>query len=739
MGLPTKHFYEFGAFRLDTDERILLREGRLVSLTPKSFETLLVLVKNSGRIIDKEELLDKIWPDTFVEEVSLAKMISLLRKTLGEDFRHSYIETVPRRGYRFVAEVREVCQENGAQMTSSHQRAEMNVAIEQNGLRAPEDSPPHQLAVRRPWMWNRWIWSTALLALGSVAGILVWQMVSQLRLKASAPPLKTFPLTSYQGWENQVAFSPDGKQVAFLWNGPQGDNRDIYVKLIDAETPLRLTTDSADDVRPVWSPDGRHLAFLRKYADRSVYYLIPVLGGAERKLAEVFPYHVPLLGNSPYFSPDGKYLAISDKHSAAEPLSLFLLSIETGEKRKLTTPPGGTEDYYPAFSPNGRWLAFVRSTSLSTNDLYLMSLPSGELRQLTFDNVTISGVAWTADSREIVFSSRKDSNTFHLWRIAVSGGEPVRIETVGNRVWSPAISPDGKRLAYTQNLGDENIWRFEMNAGGQVKTKTGLIASTCFDYGPDYSPDGKKIVFTSGRTGGHGIWICEADGSKPRLLIDCGPYVSGTPRWSPDGRWIVFDSCMNPTDAVGNPDIYIISAEGGQPRRLTSDPAEDVAPSWSRDGRWVYFGSSRSGSIQLWKVPIAGGPEAQITKQGGFEAFESPDGASLYYTRGRGIPGVWRVATEGGKEEPVLDHHQIGLWRYWRVVERGIYFASLTEKGSLLEFFNFATGRVNEVSRLAGGPERNVPGLAVSPDDHTLLIVQLDYGGSDLMIAENFR
>ena len=739
MNLPTKHFYEFGAFRLDTDERILLREGQLVSLTPKSYETLLVLVKNSGRIIDKEELLDKIWPDTIVEEVSLAKMISLLRKTLGEDFRHSYIETVPRRGYRFVAEVREVCQENGAQMTSSHQRADMNDAIEQNGLRAPETSTPHQIAVRRAWMWNRWIWSTALLALGSIAGFLVWQMVSRSHLKTSAPTLKTFPLTSYQGQENQVAFSPDGKQVAFLWNGPRGDNPDIYVKLIDAETPLRLTTDSAADVTPVWSPDGRHLVFLRQYTDRSVYYLIPVLGGAERKLAEVFPYNVPIAGNSPYFSPDGKYLAISDKHSAAEPLSLFLLSIETGEKRKLTTPPGGTGDFYPAFSPNGKMLAFVRSTSLTTNDLYLMSLPSGELRQLTFDNATIAGVAWTADSREIVFSSRKGSSFFHLWRIAISGGEPERIEAVGKRILSPAISPDGNRLAYTQNLGDDNIWRFEINDGGRVKTKTSLIASTSFDYGPDYSPDGRKIVFTSGRTGGHGIWICEADGSKPRLLIDCGPYVSGTPRWSPDGRWIVFDSCMNPMGAVGNPDIYIISAEGGQPRRLTNDPAEDVAPSWSRDGRWVYFGSSRSGSIQLWKVPIAGGPEAQITKQGGFEAFESPDGDSLYYTRGRGIPGIWRVATEGGKEEPVLDHHQVGLWRYWRVVERGIYFASSTETGSLLEFFNFATGRVNEVSRLAGGPERNAPGLAVSPDGHTLLFVQLDRWGSDLMIAENFR
>jgi len=107
----TRHYYEFGPYRLETNERILLREGQLVPLTPKAFETLLALVESGGHILDKEDLLKKVWPDTFVEEVSLAKKVSILRKVLGEDVDHHYIETIPRRGYRFVADVREVCQE----------------------------------------------------------------------------------------------------------------------------------------------------------------------------------------------------------------------------------------------------------------------------------------------------------------------------------------------------------------------------------------------------------------------------------------------------------------------------------------------------------------------------------------------------------------------------------------------------------------------------------------------------
>jgi len=748
MKQPAKHFYEFGPFRLDTGERVLLREGQLVPLTPKSFETLIVLVESGGRIIDKEELLTKIWPDTFVEEVSLAKKISLLRKTLGEDFAHQYIETFPRRGYRFVAEVREVWEETPAQAVNRNgqngsEGARAGELAAESGLETttPLRSPAYisDQGSRRS-LAGRLGWPAALLAVGLLAGFVVWQFAFRSAPLASKPPLNAVPLTSFQGRETQAAFSPDGKQIAFTWNGPQGDNPDIYVKLIDAETPLRLTTDAAADTKPVWSPDGRYIAFLRQSADGSAFYLIPALGGAERKLADVLPYQVPGDGNSPYYSPDGKSLAIPDRHLAEEPLSLFLLSIETGERRRLTLAPAGSlGDYYPAFSPDGKRLAFVRAPRWSTDDLYVLPLAGGEPRRLTFDNLTITGLAWTPDSREIMFTSRRGGSTRHLWRVAADGGTPERVDTVGADVLSPALSPQGNRLAYTQAFDDINIWRIELDAVGKVKAQRELIASTFSDHGPDYSPDGRQIVFASGRSGYNAIWVCESDGSKPRLLYSCGPYVTGSPRWSPDGRWIVFDSRSCVAGANGNPDIYLISADGGQPRRLTDGPAEDVVPSWTRDGRWIYFGSNRGGNMQIWKLPVAGGQPVQITTQGGYEAFESTDGQYLYYTKGRGLAGLWRMPVAGGKEELVTDHHQAGLWRYWRVTAQGIYFSTATAAGSLLEFYNFATKQISEVARLERGAERYVPGLAVSPDGRSLLYCRMDHSGSDIMMVENFR
>src|SRR5262245_49135572 len=335
MRQPTRHYYEFGPYQLETNERILLREGQHVPLTPKAFETLLALVESGGHILDKEDLLKKVWPDTIVEEVSLAKKVSILRKVLGEDVDHHYIETVPRRGYRFVADVREIWHEDSATVeplaaNGTGQERETTDRELNGGLEPKLPSiAPHRVDSGRPRAFaGRGVWLAALLSVGLLIGLGVWQWAFRPATNASKSALNAIPLTSYQGRETQVAFSPDGNQIAFVWNGPQGDNQDIYVKLIDAETPLRLTTSAAEDTNPVWSPDGRYIAFLRQSAEGSEFYLIPALGGAERKLAKIFPFQVPSDGSSQYYSPDGKYLPIPDKNSASEPLSVFLLTID---------------------------------------------------------------------------------------------------------------------------------------------------------------------------------------------------------------------------------------------------------------------------------------------------------------------------------------------------------------------------------------------------------------------------
>ena len=218
-----EELYEFGPFRVDLSERVLTKGHQVIPLTPKAFETLVVLVRNNGRIVEKEQLLQEVWPDTFVEEGVLAVNVAAIRKALADgEEGQSYIETVPRRGYRFVSEVRTI---------------------------APHSEDNH--LSQRPAKRKRWILPVTLsVGLIVLLGVGLGWYIFRPRPTSIPPPSSPVPLTSYPGAERNPTFSPDGRQVAFSWNGPQRDNFDIYVKLADGGDPLRLTNDPAQDELP---------------------------------------------------------------------------------------------------------------------------------------------------------------------------------------------------------------------------------------------------------------------------------------------------------------------------------------------------------------------------------------------------------------------------------------------------------------------------------------------------------
>ena len=270
-----------------------------------------------------------------------------------------------------------------------------------------------------------------LVGAGALAAILVASIAwfSSGRGTESAQPMRVVPLTSYPGSKENPSFSPDGSQVAFCWNGESRDNYDIYVRFVDGGTPLRLTTHPAPDVAPAWSPDGRQIAFAREW---------------------------------------GRY-------------SIFLVSLASGEKRALTSPPdGGFGVYDPAISPDGQTLAFVRWNSGTEADLYVSPLAGGAPERLTADNTGILGVAWTQGSREIVFSSGR-SGSHTLWWIPASPSprtQPKMLVGTGEGAFNPAISHHSTavRLGYQRTSRDINIWGVSTERNASPPRP--LIAST---------------------------------------------------------------------------------------------------------------------------------------------------------------------------------------------------------------------------------------------------------------------
>jgi eukaryotic-like serine/threonine-protein kinase len=597
---------------------------------------------------------------------------------------------------------------------------------------------------------RRWIWAAALVAtLGAAAGA-VWFVRSAS--KAPEQTLTAVPLTTYPGRQREPTFSPDGSQLAFSWDGVKQDNRDIYIKLIGTGgPPLRLTTDPADDFSPAWSPDGRFIALLRGLpTGKAAVLVIPALGGPERKLAEIL-LSDNLIGPFLAWSPDGNWLVVSDRDSLKEPVALFLLSLESGEKRRLTTPPSQlTGDCNPAFSPDGRTLAFSRGVDFGLSDLFMLVFSdgmraAGGARQITFGIQGAAEPAWTPDGRDIVFSASLGQGG--LWRIRASGRggrrpDPQQLTSLGLNAFAPMISRRGGRLAYEHLFVHLNIWRTPAPGSPAAGTlqkpdniPTLFISSTRDDQSPQFSPDGKRIAFESARSGYAEIWVCDADGSNALQLTSFGGPDVTTPRWSPDGQRIAFDS-----NATGEYDIWVVGANGGKPKRMTTHPANDGNPSWSHDGKWIYFDSARAGEQQVFKIPANGGEAIQVTRDSGFAPLESPDGKLLYYVKALAATDVWKVPVEGGQASKVLE----GLSSYLNlaIVDNGIYFVPVRERGrgSSVKFLSFTTNQIKPVASfekpLVFG---SLGGLAVSPDGRWILYTQVEQAGSELMLVENFR
>ena len=326
------------------------------------------------------------------------------------------------------------------------------------------------------------------------------------------------------------------------------------------------------------------------------------------------------------WSPDGKLIALTESPPDSKESRIVLISPETSERRTLLSSSLDPAYLYshPRFSPDGRLLAFRSSPSFSNADIHTIDLASGKVQRLGLTKFNLFGFDFTTDGREIIFSTNS-----YPWRVSISGGQPERITWIEPGASYPSTSRRGNSLVYSQDRSDNNIWKIDLSRGpvfpsvGQV-----FISSTRYEATPQFSADGSRILFTSTRSSIAGeIWVCDADGSNPRQVTSPSgpegepPLFKGSPRWSPDGQSIVFDWTTE-----GHRDVYVVSVEGGKPKRLTTETSSDVRPSWSRDGRWVYFGSNRSGEWQLWKVPSTGGQAVQVTKRGGREALESADG-----------------------------------------------------------------------------------------------------------------
>ena len=605
-----------------------------------------------------------------------------------------------------------------------------------------------------PLSWRRfWFAGAAVAVIGAIAWLVIRNGAR------SAPPVRLLTVTSFPGSEGSPSFSPDGNFLAFSWTGPNFfDDGDIWVKAVEGDALRRLTdTPGVNEVQPAWSPDGQQIVFVRfdGRGNRGVH-LISALGGSERKISDS--------GERPTWLPDSHSVVFEDR--VAESVALVHYVLATGVRRPLTTPPAGFMDVAAKVSPDGKALAFIRSTSSIRQPgldiragLFVMPMGGGDAVRIDDRaNGFLGGPEWTPDSREILYP-RWDTSGVKIFRVSANGGSPVPavgLPSTPYRVSTSVVRSGGTfRVAMVDAQSDIGLRMIDLQgpqSSGRISEWKAFCDSTHIDWPGRFSRDGTKVSFTSDRNGLAQIFAASRDGTQVRTLTAFNGSEVGLASWSPDGQSLVFDA----VDGQGRTDLYVVGADGGSLRRLTNHDQRESNPEWSRDGRWIYYAAAASGRSEIWKIPAAGGTPVQLTTQGGVDPREAPDGRSVYYLEGPAGPYsnpfsaprmLNAVSVDGGIARPVLSGMRQGRWD---VADAGIVFstgpAGLTPDPAApdtIDLYSFADGRTRRLGELpfpvTNHGYRPIRVLTTSPDGRWVVVSHQDHWARDIVVANNYR
>src|SRR5215468_3979703 len=635
MQKQTRQLYEFGPFRLDASERLLMRNGRMTPLPPKVFDTLLALVENSGRVVSKDELMQLLWPDTFVEESNLTQNISQLRRALGDGAADAqYIETIPKRGYRFIAGVQSLAVND----------ISTEEAIAVNG-HAPEPAaepsarladfekaiPPAEAAEENPER-RRALMVAALLAL-SLAIVALAVVVASRRAGAaqSTTAFQQIMLTKQttSGKASFPAISRDGKYVAYV--AEDGDLQSLWVKQTAINNNALVVAPAEVVFKGLtFSPDDNFIYYVArpKSGLSNKLYQVPMLGGAPREVATNVDSPVT-------FSPNGQYFAFVRYTPPQRETALIVARLDGPEERKLATRKGLEELSLlgPSWSPDGRLIA-CGAYIVEKGEIFMrvlaVRIEDGLSEPIGFQKWSYLGqLAWLGDGSGVVFSAWQMSWGVYgdqIWLLTFPKGEAHRMTNDMNTYDGVSVSSNSAAPALLVTRRTDrvsHIWIAPAVAGGfddahatRIQSGFGDIDSERF--GLDWTPDG-RLAYASQASGNVDVWIATSDGKQQKQLTR-DPRTDVQPVVTPDGRYIVFAS-----DRAGRRHIWRMEIDGGGLKQLTRGQSDNF-PSLSPDGRRVVYSSYSGDGPALWKVSIDGGEPMKLSPTLANRPTVSPDG-----------------------------------------------------------------------------------------------------------------
>ena len=656
----TQSSYVFGDFRLLPAKRQLQRvDGRNIVLRGKVFDLLWYLIRNKGRLVDKSELLQALWPDTVVEENNLNQSVSALRQALGDDVKSpSYIATVKGRGYQFVGEVR---RESSLQDPSIAASAASPAAIYRH---AP----------------------LLLAAIVVVGAALLWIQREPQPVERDPAIIEHFAdatmsiVTDFAGSHSEPTLSPDGRMMAYVSDvtgTPQ-----IWVKNLQRGDPIQITRGPYPASSPSWSPSDDQILFQRTSSKNPSIYSVGTLGSPEATMIVEFgmdPNHARTTDAFVYSTGRRIWIATNDGRDREE-----ILGVPSSQ---------GFADREPALSPDGALVAFVHADEGPLGNLWLIPSQGGEARQLTTSDTSsgiVSAPEWSSDGKFIIYSVDADINGGQIWRYDVASGETSPLTTGAGGARDVKLSNDGKRLLYTST---RSVWRLT-RIDSLTQETSSIYESREPVLLPIASPDGKHIVFFTRNATGMQIIMIDSDGSNLRQLTFDDPGENGLPTWSGDGSAILYYRGrslhrLDPSDGTDTelfPDFHWssrnwLTAFGDRlsyhfidrpnniqrtiVRRLGESteielPVPIEAAQWSLDGTELIGWSRQTGEILFCNPDAATCRNLENDGENvtGRRPMWSNDGQQIYFVRFNedgGCCTLWRIDRDGGNKQQVAE------------------------------------------------------------------------------------
>ena len=739
--------YTFAEYELDLARRLFLRAGQSIPLNAKTFDLLVVLIENRERVIAKEELINLVWRDQFVEEANLTVQISALRRVLGEKKgEHRFIVTVPGRGYRFVAElqaperliierhtVSEIVIEEETDDDDSNitrlvaTRAPALVEVTPSARALTADALPGAKGFRHGRVVL--LLAGGLILVLLVGGFAFRRYYSQPRNQdlSAATASTQVPFTDMKikqlttkGQVSWGALSPDGRFYAYVLNDRGENKNSLWLGQTDGSNEIQLRPSDDNRLRGLaFSPDSKMLYFSCNGPDKSQtgLFKMPVLGGVAEKLLDSVRAHFAI-------SPNGKEVAFFRSSKEANHSALVIADLDgTGERELLTRPLNQAfVSITPAWSPDGKSLvvAAVNDSAKQSKEIFEIDAKDGSIKQLTtLDWPEIANIAWRRDGQGLIAVARDQTAWMtQLWHIAYPGGTAKRLSRDTDAYGSAlSISDNGSSLVTVALRAESNIWVAQADDLPQARQVTFSSINGVYGWnGVDWTRDG-LIVFTAGIDRSRALHSMDADGSNIRQLTSPG-FFDTKPTATSDGRYIVFQS-----NRSGSNEVWRAQNDASDLRQLTTGGG-NTAPHSTPDGKWVVYISTRDGRSFVWRIPIEGGEPVRVTDRDSSDPRVSNDGTLIacgYRADDKSPQQLAIVAMENGKPVKLFDVPPSANFN------QGIRW---TPDGNAVCYRDWANGiwrqEINggPPQRLRGLPEEKIYSFGWSPDGKSFVFTR---------------